>query len=372
MMHSGLIVAILVVLGQLSGAGSPQETPRYPAQITEAADGQPWDTSPVTPQEDAAALPARQPASGASIDTPTEIKPSELLRSLAGIPATGQLAGSPITLSEAVSGSTKRGEQTARVTAYWELSTALTDYYLALRETTELETLRQSISRPSFAWDEARLALSARVEAARLTAKAAQNRLQSLRRLAAGGDLPLTSDLPHCGAYETRYEENFAGRDSADALELSELIPQLHQQLRNQTASVEADRQWLQTVSQQRNPQTDGNILLKSYELLSLRRREFVREVSDYNIQIARYTHMASPGQVETQRLVAMLIETTTTTATSGGDSAITRTSAEEPIDAQSPPRSTPRTFAEEERPATQPESIPQSGEERSILVRPQ
>jgi hypothetical protein len=367
-MHSSLIVAVLVAMGQIGGAGSPQDTPRYSAENTPPAERQPWDISPVTPPGDTSALPAEQPASGELTNAATEIKPSALLRSLADAPPTGQLAGSPITLSEAITGSATRLEQTARVAAYWELSTAVTDYYLALREATELDTLRQGISRPSFAWDEARLAQSARVEAARLTAEAAQYRLQNLLKRAAG-ELPLPSDLPHCGAYETRYQENFTGRDSADALELSELIPQLHQELRNQTASVEADRLWLQSVSQQRDPQSDGNLLLKAYELLTLRRREFVRGVSAYNIQIARYTQMASPGQVETDRLVAMLIETT---PTNGGNSAITRTSAEEPIDSESPQRIPPRTFAEEDPPAAQPQSVPNNGEERSILVRPQ
>jgi hypothetical protein len=348
-MHSGLIVAVLVVMGQLSGADSQNDTPRYSTENTNPNAG--------------------QPALGASANHDSEIKPSELLRLLASPPTTGQLTGSPIALSEAISGSATRGEQTSRVSAYWELSTAVTDYYLALRESTELETLRQSISRPSFAWDEARLALSARVEAARLTAEAAQNRLQSLRRLAAGGDLPLPSDLPHSGAYETRYEENFAGRDSAAALQLSVLLPQLHQELRNEAASVAADQQWLQTVSQQRDSQSDGALLLKTYELLSLRRREFVREVSDYNFQIARYSHMASPGQVETERLVAMLIETTQTASAPGRGSDITRTSAEEPVTNQS---TAPRTFVEDEPPAARSEPPTKEGEERSILVQPQ
>jgi hypothetical protein len=103
--------------------------------------------------------------------------------------------------------------------------------------------------------------------------------------------------------------------------------------------------------------------------LLSLRRREFVREVSDYNIQIARYTHMASPAQVETERLVAMLIETTQTASAPGRGSDITRTSAEEPVTNQS---TAPRTFVEDEPPAARSEPPTKEGEERSILVQPQ
>ena len=77
-------------------------------------------------------------------------------------PLRGRLVGTPLSLAEAVSGSRSRAEQTARVESYWDLSVAVTDYYLATREATELETLRQSVSRPSFVWDEARLALTSR------------------------------------------------------------------------------------------------------------------------------------------------------------------------------------------------------------------
>jgi hypothetical protein len=301
------------------------------------------------------------------------LRPTDLWKSFSGAPAAeqlaGKLAGTPILLSQVVREATSRSEQTARIAAYWELSAAVTDYNLALREETELQALRQGVSRPSFAWDEARLALASRVEAARTEAEAAQNRLQRLLRRPAEGELPLPANSPHCGAYATRYEENFAGRESTEALQLSELLPQLHQQLRNQAAGVAADGQWLQTVSQQRDPESDGTVLLKTYELLSLRRQEFLQTVRDYNTQIARYSELAAPGQVGADRLVGMLIETTPTDGKADDKSAITRTSAEQPVTNQS---TAPRTFVEDEPPAARSEPPTKEGEERSILVRPQ
>lgn len=370
-MHAGLILAILVAMGQVGEAESRYDIPRFQAEGETSIPQQPSDYSPVTPANEPASSEGEQPPASDTI-TSAEVKPSDLWKSLSSEPTKERLGGFPITLAEAVAGATSRGEQTARVVAYWDLAAAAADYYLALRESTELEALRQGIQRPSFAWDEARLALSSRVQAARTSAEVAQHRLQRLLRNAPDGELPLPSDRPHCGAYETRYEENFAGRDSAEALQLSELLPQLHQELRNDTARVSADQEALQAASQRRDPQSDGSELLQAYELFSLRRREFVRDARNYNVQIARYTELATPGQVGTGRLVAMLIGTPPGQAAAGNNSGITRTSAEEPLDSPQQPRTTPRTFAEEAPPATQRKPLVEQGQERSILVRPQ
>ncbi len=286
-------------------------------------------------------------------------------------PLRGPLVGTPLSLAAAVSGSRSRAEQTARVEAYWDLSVAVTDYYLTTREATELETLRQSVSRPSFVWDEARLALTSRTQVARRKAEAAQYRLQSLLCRSAGIGLPLPSDPPHSGAYKTRYEENFAGRQSAEAGQLNDLLPQMYQDLRTQAAAMTADQQWLQTVDRQRDPRSDGTVLLKTYELLSLRRQSFINSVSHYNTLIARYTELSTPGEVGAGRLVAMLIGAPPIGNTLRSDSEVTRTSAQEPIDTQNNLRTIPKTFAEENQPVTPPEPTSESGVERSILIEP-
>ncbi len=50
--------------------------------------------------------------------------------------------------------------------------------------------------------------------------------------------------------------------------------------------------------------------MVKALELLALNRRAFVQIARDYNKRIARYTELARPGQLRTERLVAMLIKT--------------------------------------------------------------
>jgi hypothetical protein len=65
-------------------------------------------------------------------------------------------------------------------------------------------------------------------------------------------------------------------------------------------------------------PSGDGTSTLQALELLALRRRAFVQIARDYNRRIERYTELASPGQIDTDRLIGMLIrrENSTNTAT--------------------------------------------------------
>ena len=84
---------------------------------------------------------------------------------------------------------------------------------------------------------------------------------------------------------------------------------------------------------------------LRALELLALRRRAFVQIARDYNRRIARYSELASPGQINAERLIGMLIKragSTTAATTSGRRRA-------PPPDRQSAAESAPpRTFAED------------------------
>ena len=103
-------------------------------------------------------------------------------------------------------------------------------------------------------------------------------------------------------------------------------------------------------MSRQRRPQSDGTLLLKTHELLGLRRREFVQTVLDYNLQIARYSELASPGRVGNQRLVAMLIERPSASIPGRDSSGVSTASAEEPADVGNSLRNQNQTFAPDSR----------------------
>ena len=393
-MQSCIVAVGLVLIGQLGGAtGDRYGTPESQApqdnlqklqtQEKSGAAQQPADYPPITPRETPVAPPSAQnlfegqqsqpPASSysppAAKSEVAVVKPAELLRSLTADPLRGRLVGTELSLSEAVRNSSSRTEQTARVEAYWALSAAVNNYNLAVRAATELEALQNNISQPSNAWNEARLALTSRIQVARRTAEAAQFRLQSLLGRSEASDLPLPSDTPHSGAYQTRYEQNFADRPSAKAAQLNELLPQLYEDLLKQTKEIAADQRWLQTVDRQRNPQSDGTVLLKTYELVNLRRQAFIDAVSQYNTSIAHYAELATPGNVGADRLVAMLIGRPRVQTRI--DSEVTRTSAEEPVTTQNGSQTPRKTFAEKNPTDVQRASSPADGVERSILRKP-
>lgn len=389
-MQSYFILVGLVLMGQVGGSGDGRygtyenDAQNSKTQIDNGAAQRPSDYPPVTPRREATSQDTAQDLFGTQPQQPADSnpppasttkavasKPSELMRALMTPPLRGQLSGTPVSLSQVVSSSRSRAEQTARVEAYWDLSAAVANYYVAVRAATELDGLRQNVSQPSFMWDEARLALTSRVNVARRTAEAVQFRLQSLLGQSPVGGLPLPSDLPHGGAYQTRYEKNFAGRPSAEAGQLNELLPQLHEDLSSQAAALAADQQWLQTVDRQRSPQSDGTVLLKTYELVILRRLAFISSAFQYNTSIARYAELASPGEVGAERLVAMLIGVRPDTNRPRIDSEVTRTSAEEPVDIQNNLETTPKTFTDEKRAITRREPTPEAGVEHSILVQP-
>ena len=319
------------------------------SQLTINADPTESKTGPT-----AAAPPAARPLQSAppaenSLLANNGPKPSEVVRTLLTPPVDGKLVGSPVTLGEAVREARSRQDQTARAKAYWELSAAVGDYYLALLEQRQLTALRQQITAPGQAWEPKLRDSAARVELAQHTAAAAQLRLQQLIGVAANGSLPLPSDAPHCGRYNTEYEEIFAGHPNTAARQLADLMPLRFEQLRTQAKAIVEAHDWLNQVSLQRDTTTDGTGLLQAYDLLSLRRRAFLTTACDYNKEIAAYTELAAPAQVAPDRLVAMMIRASTDAATPPWQrDRIQQTAANEDITptpelpaAQAPPAST-------------------------------
>ncbi len=341
----------------------------------------PSQASPILPADSPAAdyrapehlqgqqSPLSQPVGSVHSDTlplrtaPSAKKtPAQLIRSLLQPPAKDQLAGLPLSLANTVQGASSRSEQTRRVEAYWDLSAALADYYLARRDATDLQVLRQGVLQASAQWEEVRQMLDQRGQVAHRSALAAQARLQRMLGRSANGTLPLPADLPHCGAYDTRYDQIFGGRlPSPEAQRYHELLPLEHQSLRRQAVNVAVAYHWLSAVSQRRAPQTDGSELLKAHELLSLERHAFVYAVRSYNTNIARYAEIASPGRVGAGRLVAMLIHTDGNQNAARNDNPIRRTSAEEAVD----------STASDPTQQTQGAEIPRNGGEHSILAQP-
>ena len=249
--------------------------------------------------------------------------------------------------------------------------------------------LRQMISRVGPTWQQAESELAVRVGTSQRAALASQMRVASY--FGRGPSfLPLPADIPHCASYTTHYERIFAGDPSPEARELATLLPLRYVELRDASAAVTRAEEWVDSVARS---DADGTGTLRSLELLALRRRAFVQIARDYNRRIARYSELATPGQVSAGRLTGMLIKSTASaTATRPASPAppMNRQSNSEP----------PRTFAEgatvtppvatsvgrddsvEQTSAMQPvapaqessvrKEDPSDQQERSILVKPQ
>ncbi len=123
--------------------------------------------------------------------------------------------------------------------------------------------------------------------------------------------------MPLCSSYSTRYSQVFAGRSSEEARTLDQLIPLRYAELNDAAAGVFRSQDFTRTLNQ-KSPNGEG--MIKALELLALNRRAFVQIVKDYNRQITRYTELSTPGKLETNRLVAMLVErpNSSSTATAG------------------------------------------------------
>ena len=69
--------------------------------------------------------------------------------------------------------------------------------------------------------------------------------MQRLLASAPGMPLPLPTDLPHCGRYETRYDMIFGGQREPAAEQLSQLMPLRYDQLRRESRGVAEALGWL-------------------------------------------------------------------------------------------------------------------------------
>jgi hypothetical protein len=249
------------------------------------------------PPQRSAAQPNQAPA----------LKPSAMMRAMLTPPSDSRLAGEPITLVEVVAGATSRAEQTHRVEAYWDLCSSVADYYLGLREQEEMRRLRSLVPSLGPAGQQAEKELAVRVGTSQLGALACQYRLASSIGPARG--LPLPADIPHCGSYNSHYAEIFVGRQSMEAQELNSLLPLRYAELKDAATAVTRAEEWLNMVAAARSDNSDPTGTLRALELLALRRRAFVQIARDYNRRIARYSELATPGQIDADRLIGMLIK---------------------------------------------------------------
>jgi len=263
----------------------------------------------------------------------TAMKPSSMMRAML-VPPTGTLlAGQPVKLMDLVSSAGTRAEQAQRVEAYWDLCSSVADYYLGLRELGEMQRFGQG-GGPM--WAAASTEMNTRNATALRAARASQMRLASL--MGRGPDFkPLPADSPHCASYNTHHDQIFPQGGPAEAKELDALLPLRYKELQNAAENVQRSEQLVDQFANGRGDVASG---LNALELLALNRRAFVQIARDYNRRIARYSELASPGEIGAVRLTSMLIKV---------DAPATATRPAAPIkNKQSSTTPPPKTFVEE------------------------
>jgi hypothetical protein len=269
------------------------------------------EAQPISPLNNSAAPPSvgapppyrsPPPAPSASVG----MKPSAMMKEMMKPPLGSQLSGNATRLLEVIAGARTRHEQAHRIEAYWDLCSSVADYYLGVREQDDFRKLPSVLPRAAATLQQAQAEFDVRLDTARLAAVASQRRLASMM----GGSsvsLPLPADLPHCGSYQTRYEEIFSVRPSVEAKELAALLSSRYSELKDAATAVTRAQSWIGEVV--RNDSGEGIETLRALELLALRRRAFVQIARDYNRRISRYTELSTPGEIGAERLVGMLIK---------------------------------------------------------------
>ncbi len=259
-----------------------------------------------SPYRNLSSQPGATGASAPTTSPTTGIKPTAMMKQMLSQPPGSQLSGSPVSLMDVVTGARSRQEQAQRVEAYWDLCSSVADYYLGVREQAELAKLRSMMPRAGATIEQAESEFVVRLGTSRQAAVASQRRLASMTGRG-NTSLPLPADLPHCGSYQSHYEQIFVGRPSVEAQELAALLPSRYAELKDAANAVKRAQEWIGTVAQ--NESGDGTDTLRALELLALRRRAFVQIARDYNRRIARYAELSTPGEIGAERLVGMLIK---------------------------------------------------------------
>jgi hypothetical protein len=280
-------------------------------------------------------------------------------------PPASQLSGDSVRLVDVITSGRTRNEQTQRIEAYWDLCSSVADYYLSVREQDELRSVTSAASRQSAALQEAEKKMAIRSDTALRAARASQFRLAGF--IGRGPtNLPLPADLPHCGSYTSRYDQVFAGRSSPEAQGLAQLLPMRYAELDDAAVNVASAEDWLKgVISHSENSDAAGN--LKALELLALQRRAFVQIARDYNRRIARYSELATPGQISPERLASMLIKRAgSSTATRSGNAAPPPTRTSSGLET-----SPPQTFANQNDWLPVEKSTATEGAKQDSAVRP-
>jgi hypothetical protein len=209
---------------------------------------------------------------------------------------------------------TERSSRLAVVRAYWRLTTDVAAYNWAVEEgafVAGLQVLQPETE--TLALEAARTAAQSRLQQARVAATGTQCELADIAGQSLREPLPLPSELPLVGPYQTRFETLFANRaPPAGIRRIATTIPLRAELLQTLAATVAADTDAIKELAVfHREGRVPLEPVLAAHDRLQRHRAEFLEAVRVYNDQIAEYA-LAIAGTSNNQTVVAMLVRNPT------------------------------------------------------------
>lgn len=290
--------------GQLETSGSP--LPHNPARtLAVGPNRNPWEVTKTLIKEAA---------------TPTANTPT--------------LTGRKISLRQALARVSNRDERIAVIKTYWRLSVAAADLNHAHDEVQQLASFPDPLSELDGAQlSAAVVSAAARLSETKLVLLSTQHELVQLMK-SGSSELPLTSDIPFVGSYEPKFNEIFAGRTApADLRRLADSFP-LYLELCNARARSVLGAE--ATLKQLADAYPRGNVafaqILDAFRNLREQRIAFLATVRDYNSAIADYSLNTINVGLNTDAVVATLIETEPVPSVLASPSGVRPASGVEPV----------------------------------------
>lgn len=213
-------------------------------------------------------------------------------------------------LVDAIKRGGDRAQQIRIAQVYWRLAVAQADYHFARDSVARLRNAtRGQLNQPALR--AARCAMRALQRDAETLVIRAQNALAVDMNLPADALMPLATDLPHTGSYDTRFAQIYSGRTPPPrAVLIDRTIPVRRKAIdEHAEAIVEALDAVEASVGDYGNRSNDLTTLLLAFERLWKERKAFSGAVREYNQDIAEYALTVAPAQSDANALVAMLIK---------------------------------------------------------------
>lgn len=253
--------------------------------------------------------PEDKAETAATSSVPRRTVTPELIAGSFSVPPGGTLVGRPLTLLEAIGGSTGRERQLEIIHAYWRLAAAVGEYRLrfdAAQRCRRLEPRTDEVA----ALRAERFEAAETLRNAELEAQRAQRTLAELVRWSPGASLPLPSDLPHAGPYRTNFDEVYAMQNvPAQARLIHRTLPLRRKGIEDRAAAVQAAGDALDAAA---DACRDGSGSLPAVASCLARmveqRAALVGDVCQYNHEIADFAFSVAAAHATPRALAAMLI----------------------------------------------------------------